>query len=198
MKQAILFFFSALVTIALSANNSPISGPGDVDVEKSEVSWTGYKVTGKHTGNVKLASGQLTMDNGALTGGTFTLDMSSIECTDLQGGGAQKLVGHLKSADFFSTDEFPQATFSIKSVVPTEEGGNYQVTGDLTIKGITHSNSFPITLADAGDHYTAAAAITVDRTLYDVKYGSGKFFENLGDKTIYDDFDIAVNLHISK
>nr|MDQ3017685.1 YceI family protein [Bacteroidota bacterium] len=112
---------------------------------------------------------------------------------DLQGEGKGKLEGHLKSPDFFSIESHPTAIFVVKKAVAKGKGV-YDVTGDLTIKGITNTVTFPTTVNVSGKEVTAKANIKIDRSQYDVRYGSGKFFENLGDKTIYDDFDLAVTL----
>src|SRR5690606_22867425 len=109
-----------------------------------------------------------------------------------------KLVGHLKSDDFFSVDKFPVATFKITSVKPTNKNlGTHEVTGNLTIKGITHAVKFPATIEFKDGLATAKGKLKVDRTKYNIRYGSGKFFENLGDKMIDDNFEIELNV-ISK
>lgn len=160
-----------------------------VDVEKSKISWKGYKVTGQHEGTVALKEGHLVFDGDALTGGSFTVDMTSINSTDLEGEWKQKLDGHLKADDFFGVDNHPTA----KLVITKVEGGDdgmYKVTGDFTIKGVTQSTSFDLKV----NNNTATASIKLDRTKYGLKYGSGSFFENLGDKAIHDEFDLNVSL----
>lgn len=167
-----------------------------VDVSSSQVVWKGYKVTGEHTGSVKIKSGDLTMENGTLTGGTFVIDMKSITCTDLEGEWREKLVGHLNSEDFFNTASFPTATLKIARVIPQDTQGNYKVQGNLTIKGITKPVKFFAKVDKKGTSTVATASIKVDRSEYDVRYGSGSFFDNLGDKTIYDEFDLNVTLAV--
>ena len=108
----------------------------NVDTAASSIVWTGYKVTGKHTGTVKIKNGNLAWADGKLTGGSFEIDMTSITDTDLEGEWAAKLVGHLKSEDFFAAEQFPTLTFVSTSVVKKDEE-NYIVNGDLTIRGIT-------------------------------------------------------------
>lgn len=159
-----------------------------IDTAASTITWKGKKVTGAHEGTLQLKSGTLSFDGDMLSGGTFEIDMTSIATTDLSGNMAGKLDGHLKSDDFFGVAKFPTSTLVITKVTAADEG--YAVTADLTIKGITHPVSFNVTTTDSA----ASAAITVDRTLYDVKYNSGKFFDSLGDKMIYDNFDLEVNL----
>jgi polyisoprenoid-binding protein YceI len=165
-----------------------------VDPAASTIVWTGYKVTGQHTGNVTVKNGKLLVDHGRFTGGSFEIDMTTITCTDLQGGGATKLVNHLKSDDFFGVEKYPMAKYVITRVIPTDTKGNYKIIGDLTIKEKTKEVRFNANLAEANNQLTATAKIVVDRSDFDVKFGSGSFFDGLGDKTIYDDFDLQVTL----
>lgn len=189
MKKVIMLAALALVAFSFTHVASL-----KVDTAASNIAWTGEKVTGKHTGNVKLKSGELQWDHGKLTGGSFEIDMNSITCTDLDAGMGGKLVGHLKSADFFGTDKYPTAKFVITRAIPQDTKGNYKVIGDLTIKEKTNSVVFKANVAEAGGVVTATGDITVDRSLYDVRFGSGSFFDNLGDKTIYDEFFLKVSL----
>lgn len=161
-----------------------------INVEKSTINWLGKKVTGKHTGTISFESGTLVFEKNALKGGSFTVDMTSINVTDLEAGkGKEKLEGHLKSDDFFGVEKYPTSTLEFKKI-GSKGNGVYSVTADLTIKGITNSVTFDITV----NGNTATAKLVVDRSKYDVRYGSGSFFDNLGDKTIYDDFELTVNL----
>ena len=194
MKK-VVFSLAAFGAFALSA--MAINPPAEVmvDVEKSEVTWTGKKVTGSHNGTVKLKEGSLMMEDGMLKGGSFTIDMTSITNVDMAGSDGQgKLEGHLKSADFFNTEEYPEATLNITEVVHRGTEGSFKVVGDLTIKGITKPVKFNTQISADGAMRVATADITVDRSEYDVRYGSGSFFDNLGDKTIYDEFELNVKL----
>jgi len=164
-----------------------------VDTESSTVTWNAYKVTGSHEGTIKLKNGELEFEGDKLVGGQFTIDMTTIACTGMKGGGAAKLEGHLKSANFFGVEKFPMSTFNITKVVSRGPAGAYKITGDLTIKDKTNQISFNAIL----DGNEATASTQIDRSQYDIKYGSGSFFDNLGDKTIYDEFDLTINL-ISK
>ena len=146
---------------------------------------------GSHEGTIQLESGALEFDdNGVLTGGNFVINMNSIANTDMSGDSANKLIGHLKSGDFFGVEKFPTATFNIKNVVSRGTPGSYKIVGDLTIKGITKEIKFNAQLNDG----EATADIKIDRSEFDIRYGSGSFFDNLGDKTIYDEFDLSINL----
>lgn len=164
-----------------------------VDPKASKIEWVGKKVTGQHNGTVNIKSGTVTVDKGAITGGTFEIDMTSIAVLDLEGDSNAKLTGHLKSDDFFGVEKYPTATFVITNVK------NGVVNGNLTIKEKTNPVSFTANMAISKGALTAKADdVKVDRTLYDVRYGSGKFFENLGDKTIYDDFILDITLVAKK
>ncbi len=190
------FLFLALVAVFTASSFMVINF--NVDTTNSVIVWTGYKVTGKHTGTVKVKNGNLAYDNGVLTGGSFDIDMTSINCTDLEGEWADKLVGHLKSADFFGTEAHPTAKFVITRAIPQDSKGNYKILGKLTIKETTGDVKFLANVTEANGVITATGKMTVDRSEYNVKYGSGSFFDGLGDKTIYDEFDLQVSLVAKK
>lgn len=167
----------------------------DADITSSTVTWKGYKVTGSHEGTIDLKSGSLDYDtDGNLTGGTVVIDMTSLSCADLSGKSAEKLVGHLQSDDFFGVANYPTATLVITDVSAKGTPGDYKVTADLTIKETTESVKFYAHVEEQDGKRVATADLKIDRTDYDVRYGSGSFFDNLGDKTIYDEFDINVTL----
>ncbi len=181
---ALLFGFSA------TANTGLDNEKKEVNVSQSSIVWKGYKVTGAHDGTMKLKSGHLIMDGKKLTGGEFVVDMTSLTVTDLASGdGKEKLEGHLKSDDFFGVETHSESKLVFTSV-ETLNKNSYTVVGDLTIKGITK----PVTLVVSMFEGKATATVKIDRSKYDVKYGSGSFFDNLGDKAIYDDFDLVVDL----
>lgn len=165
-----------------------------VDTTASNIIWNAEKVTGKHTGNVKIKNGVLQSDHGKLVGGSFEIDMTSITNIDLEGEWAAKLVGHIKSDDFFGVDKYPTAKFVITRAIPQDTKGNYKIIGNLTIKEKTDEITFKANVTEAGGSLTAIGDIVVDRSKFDVKFGSGSFFDNLGDKTIYDEFGLKVSL----
>ena len=169
-----------------------------VDAEKSSIVWTGKKVTGEHTGNIKLSGGTL-LDNGkSLTSGNLKFDMASITCNDIKDAEYNgKLLGHLRSDDFFSVDKHPTSAIVISNVKPLS-GTQYEITGKLTIKGITNEISFPATISKKENVLVAIADVKIDRTKFDIKYGSGSFFEGLGDKAIDNEFSMKVNLVAKK
>jgi polyisoprenoid-binding protein YceI len=189
MKKNIL---SLALTLVFGA--TVIAGPIDgekkeVNTETSTVTWKAYKVTGSHTGTITLKSGALEFDGNKLIGGEFVVDMTTINTTDLKGDSKGKLDGHLHSDDFFATATNPTSSL-VFTAVEASGKNSYNVTGDLTIKGITKPVSFNVSVYGS----KATATLKVDRAKYNVKYGSGSFFDNLGDKTIYDEFDLVVDL----
>lgn len=180
MKK-LTFIIAALLSSTLMAVS--------VDPGKSKVEWLGKKVTGEHKGTIKIKSGDLEMKDGKLSGGNIVIDMTTINTTDLEGDWKKKLDGHLNSPDFFNTSEHKTASFKVTDV---KSGGKdkYTVTGDLTIKGITK----PVTFNVNNKKGMYKGTIKFDRTKFDVKYKSGSFFENLGDKMIYDDVELTFSL----
>jgi polyisoprenoid-binding protein YceI len=164
------------------------------DVKASKLTWQAKKATGDHSGTVAISDGSFTLEDNTLKGGTFEIDTRTITDTDIADAESNgKLVTHLKSPDFFNAEAHPKAKFVITNATKAT-GNTYDVKGNLTIKGITNAVSFPATVAVNGNKLTANAKITIDRTKYDIKFRSKNFFENLGDKVIYDDFDINVAL----
>lgn len=190
MKKNVFGLALALVMgITANANNPVDEEKKEVNTETSKVTWKAYKVTGSHTGTVDLNSGTLIFDGDKLTGGEFEVNMTSLISTDLEGEYKGKLEGHLKSDDFFGVEKFPTSNLVFTKV--TASGKNsYEVTGDLTIKGITKAIALDVSIYGS----KATATMKVDRAEYDVRYGSGSFFDDLGDKTIYDEFDLVVDL----
>ncbi|MDA3931083.1 MAG: YceI family protein [Prolixibacteraceae bacterium] len=156
---------------------------------KSELKWNGKKVTGEHYGKISIKEGAFSVKNNKVETGTFVIDMASITCDDLEGEWNDKLVGHLKSDDFFSVEAHPEATLKITGSTLLENN-KATLKGDLTIKGITKPVEFEATHVEN----TFSAVVSVDRTAYNVRYGSGKFFDNLGDKTISDVFTMDVKI----
>ncbi|TXF91720.1 YceI family protein [Neolewinella aurantiaca] len=191
MIKAFLLFSTLIFATAVTLNVA-------VDTSASQVTWKGYKVTGSHEGTVSLKEGSLDFTDGVLTGGAFTIDMASLKATDITGESAANLEGHLKSDDFFGTESFPVASFTITKVVSRGSVGDYRVTGDLTIKGTTKTIRFNTKVTEEMGKYTAKADLTIDRTDFGVRYGSGSFIDNLGDKTIYDEFELGIVLVTKK
>lgn len=199
MKKIFVFALVGLWVNAAAIAGGPAKSKAadktlSIDTKASKVVWVAKKVTGEHTGTVPISSGTLILDKDKLKGGSFTLDTKSLTVTDLTDNDSNgKLTGHLKGNDFFAVDKFPQSKLDITSV--TAKGpGVYDVTGKLTIKGITNDVTFPATVKADGKSVAATAKLTIDRTKYDIKFRSTNFFENLGDKAISNDFILDVNL----
>lgn len=191
MKQFTLFTF--LIGALALAFTGPVENVS-IDTEQSQITWKGYKVLGSHTGYVSVKDGDFQMQDGALVGGSFMIDMTSITCTDLEGEYADKLVGHLKSDDFFGVANFPTASFNITQVISRGTPGSYKIVGDLTIKEKTQQIKFNANISEEDGQNIAVADVTIDRSDFDVRYGSGSFFDNLGDNTIYDEFDLSIRM----
>lgn len=189
MKRTFLTLTLALFTVGATQATEPVEIEKRSKTKESKVAWKAYKVTGSHNGTVDLKSGTLMFDNDKLTGGEFTVDMTTLIATDLEGESRQKLEGHLKSDDFFSVASNPTSTLVFSNVKSTGKN-SYEVTGNLTVKGITKPVTFDVSVYGS----KATATMKVDRTQFEVKYGSGSFFDDLGDKTIYDEFDLVVDL----
>ncbi|MGK6349944.1 YceI family protein [Parapedobacter sp. DT-150] len=199
MKKTVTSSVLAIAAIfALYAFSPSAADVFKVDTSKSRISWTGQNVAGgKHTGTINISKGELAAVGGTLTGGSFTAAINSIAVTDLEGGRATKLADHLKSEDFFDAPKFPEATFKITKVGGS--GSDATITGDLTIKGITKSITFPAVVhqSASGVHATATG-IKIDRTKFDIKYRSGNFFSDLGDRAISDEFLLAIEIVAAK
>ncbi|MDR6941416.1 YceI family protein [Mucilaginibacter pocheonensis] len=156
---------------------------------QSNINWTGRKVTGAHNGTIAVKEGTLTFTGDKITGGKFVIDTTSIKILDVTDPATNaQFAGHLASADFFSSEKFPEAIFEIISV-----NGNH-IEGNLTIKGITHSIGFDAVVNTNGDTVNASGRIVVDRTKYEMRFRSGNFFKDLGDTLIYNDFELDVNI----
>jgi polyisoprenoid-binding protein YceI len=185
-----LFILSFFVISSLSVFSKDYS----VDTKASTLEWTAKKVTGQHTGTIAFGESTLNVEKQKITGGKLTVDMNTIVNTDLTDAGYnQKLIGHLKSDDFFGVAKFPQSTLEVKKVVAKGEK-LYHFNADLTIKGITSPVEFDAEVNEISGQLTATGLLTVNRTKFGIKYGSGSFFEGLGDKMIYDDFTLKFKL----
>jgi len=182
-----------LLGMLVAANATPPETVYKLDLRRSAINWTGKKVAGSHSGNIYVKSGSIVMDKNKIKSGSFEIDMNSITCTDLDADNGRKLVKHLQSEDFFNVAKYATAKFVITKATLLKDG-SYDITGDLTIKGITKPLSFKTTLDGKGSSKVAVGTITVDRTKYDIKYGSSNFFEGLGDKVIDNDFTLVLSL----
>jgi len=192
MKKQLTFLSSIMAFMVLVAFTPTSDSDGfyRIDSKTSSVEWIATKITGKtHGGTVSVTEGGLQIEGNKVSGGKFTIDMNTINVTDLEGGMKGKLEGHLKNEDFFHVDKFKTANLTIIGV----DGDN--IKGNLTIKGITNEVVFPAKIVFGADGIvTASADINIDRSKFDVRYGSDSFFDNLGDKAIDNNIIFKVNL----
>jgi polyisoprenoid-binding protein YceI len=170
-----------------------------LDKSQSKVAWEGTKVTGKHDGTIGVSSGELYLVDNQLVGGNIVLDMTRIVVLDLEDPSTNaRLQGHLESDDFFSIATYPEAYFEMARLVKIEDATegepNYTISGNLTIKDITHGISFPAHVKVEDGKVHARADFDLDRTRWDVRFGSGRFFEGLGDNLIHDNFNIQLDV----
>jgi polyisoprenoid-binding protein YceI len=165
-----------------------------LDTKESLVTWKGSMSLvpqNAHVGYLYISQGELTIEKGRLAGGTVEVDMNSI--TDKDHGSDNDLVAHLKSPDFFDVKKFPTAMFTITGVTSANDE-NINVTGDLTVKGIRLAITFPVKIEVKHGTVTANGRVIIDRTKWDVRYNSGKFFDNLADEAISDDIELDMKI----
>jgi polyisoprenoid-binding protein YceI len=183
MKKAAALLLLLLIYV-------PIKGQiRKINVLKSTIVWTGKKITGEHNGTLQFKEGSLSYLKKKLTNGSFVVDMTTLSNSDQSGKDKAQLECHLKSNDFFNTEEFKEAKLVFKAVKPISKG-TYSVVGYLTIKGKTNPIIFDLTIKGN----KASTNLIIDRTKYGIQYGSGSFFADLGDRTIYDEFELKVDL----
>lgn len=189
MKNRTIFTAAAPVLVFTTVAFTTIKKK--VDVKASTIEWTGKKITGSsHHGTIQLKNGFLNLtEDGQLVGGEFHIDMSTIQVTDLSGENKEKLEGHLNSDDFFGVNNYDTSKFVITEATQKSEN-TYTVNGVLSIKGKTEPVSFDM---DVNDN-TATAKVAIDRTKFGIRYGSGSFFDNLGDNAINNNFTLDVTL----
>lgn len=174
-----------------------MDGTYSLNVDTSSVAWVGSKTLIKNykdDGTLSFTAGSVVVSNGNVTGGNFTIDMNSLEVSSTSNTKAtsDQLEGHLKSEDFFEVETYPTATIALKNVI------NGIVTADVTIKGVTKTISFPATIAQEGNTLNGSAKLTIDRTLWNLQYGSTKFFGDLGNNVIDDKVELTLTLHATK
>ena len=162
-----------------------------IDTKESVITWKGSSVGGAHTGYVYISKGELMIENSKLMGGTVEVDMSTIEGDDHRSD--NNLIKHLKDPDFFEVNKFPFSTIAIIKVTSINVEDN-EITGNLTIKGITHPVTFPVNIEAQDGIVKASGRLVIDRTKWDVRYKSGKFFDNLKDQAISDSIEFLVKI----
>jgi len=173
-----------------------------VDTDASKVMWTGSKLTGQHTGTIGLSKGSVAVTDGNISGGEFTIDFTTLAVTDLKPGeGKEDLEGHLKTGDFFEVEKFPTGTFKVTSVEATAGNAEvtHNVTGNLTMKGITKSVTIPTNVAMMGDKISAqSTAFTIDRTQWGITFHSGTLASTAKEKIINDEVGLVITLVANK
>lgn len=195
MKKKIFITTAIVLFTGLILNAQTIY---KADVANSKITWLGKKVTGEHSGTINLADGEITVNKDMLTKASFIIDMNSLKSTDMSDEGYRaKLDGHLKSDDFFGVEKFPKASFVMDKAVKIQKGTTF-VNGKITIKGTTLPMTVKVVITDVAEGKRIFADLTIDRTKFNLRYGSGSFFDNLGDKTIYDDFNVSLNILMKK
>lgn len=163
------------------------------NVTESVIEWTGHKPTGTHNGTIMIETGVFTVNDGKLESGSFIIDMASLKDND----GSERLEGHLKSADFFEVEKYPSSAFEITGFEMVD--GKAMLSGNLTMKDTKNNVTFPVTTSENGDTFTLTSEVfTIDRSKWNVQYGSKSFFDDLGDKFINDDIELKVTLKAKK
>ncbi len=170
-----------------------------VDTEKSVIEWVGRNPNTRHFGTLRLSEGSISIRDGSITG-SFTLDMQSIVNHSLAGDPLREVLeAHLASDDFFFVQRFPMARFTIQSghfvEEPTLSAPNVRVMGDLELRGLKRDIAFDATLNNLADGaFVAEAHFDIDRTQWEIIYGSSRYFEHLGMHLVFD--LISIQLHI--
>ena len=208
IKLLIIFIFTILLTGCANNKESATDNQqikttkisninkGDYIVNKdlSTIKWTGKEITTKsHYGILDLKEGSIYVNNDGIISGKVVIDMNSINCLDMSGRGKNRLEGHLRSDDFFGVNSYPEANLSFTSW-SVNNLGKILYKGDLTIKNITHPITFSGSVKKIDIGYRSTINLSFDRTLYEIKFRSGKYFQNLGDKLILDNIDISAEI----
>ena len=169
-----------------------------VDVAASSIEWLGTKPTGTHNGTINIENGVFTTNNSAIESGTFLIDMKSIVNLDIESPEYnEKLVNHLKSADFFEVEKYPDAAFEVTGF--EEKDNKTMLSGNLKLKEKKNNVTFPVMVTTEGDNITITSeTFTIDRAKWDVKHQSKSFFSDLGDKFINDDIELKITVKAKK
>lgn len=196
MKSSVLLAGSLFISTIVVGQSGPAL---TMEPGASKVLWTATKLTGDHTGGLPVKSGAIVLSDADLKTAQITLDMTGITCLDIDDAGTNaKFVGHLKGADLFDVENHPEASFTTTAVEKIADAApgkpNYRITGDLTIKGIMLPNTFVCLFWMDGKSARAAANLTFDRAKYDIKYRSGTFFPDIGDKAISDTVSLTFDV----
>ena len=192
--------FTVEQTLADPTPPAPIpDGSVPIDLKESRIRWTGRNLLNMHEGELALKSGHLDFDHGTLKGGEFVINMHSVRSTDLAGDPLHDvLVRHLIDHDFFDVEKYPEARFVITSAVPSGAhpgAPGLEIHGMLTLKDVTAPVVFAATHGFTDEGKAAAqASFPIDRTKWNVKYGSGRLFRNLGMHLVNDQIDLQLRI----
>lgn len=188
-KNILILLLIAISSVAFAQKSDNYT----VDPAKSSINWNAKRVAGGYDGTINISNGTLTVAKNKITGGKFTIDTRSIAAEK----GSTRLISHLKNEDFFDVEKYPTATFVITGI--KQDKDNSIITGDITIKGITKSISFPASVAVEKNVLKATASnVKIDRTKFGIQYNSGSIFSGLGDKAIEDEFTLNIALTANK
>ena len=224
MKKQFLYFagVAAMAVMAACGGNTSKSGDADtaakagegagtytVDVAASNLEWRGWKIikASEHKGTISLKEGQLSVENGKLVAGSFTIDMNSIKCSDekLDSTSKGKLVGHLMAEDFFNVAKFPTGKFEIVSVAEkASEGYTHELSGNLTLRDSTRKITFPANIKVEGNTVTANGKATINRLDWGVNYDSKNLSlaeaaqKKVKDGIVNNEMDITISLKATK
>lgn len=199
MKHSLVIIFSIVISTAAPGQEVHYKS----DVQNSKILWSGYYLFnfGEHNGRIDLSRGDLTIKGNEIVAGNFVIDMRSIVNIDM-GEDGSALADHLKSDDFFSVDQFPEAQFKIEKTTKLDDvrpgDPDIQITGLLTLKGVTKPITFPALIQISNNEIIAKAKLKIDRTKWNVRYGSGKLFADVGDNAISDAIGLELNLRFIK
>ena len=205
-KVALVFFIVIFYTgcdnskskskVSIEKTESIILPKGEyqIDKTKSVVRWIGRTPVKFHDGTIDIQEGNFFVDDNGILNGNIIIDMESINCTDLSGGGKKSLEEHLMNDDFFSVNKFKTSKINISSEMKPNNG-LIDFKGNLEIKNISNPISFKSSISKTPEgKYTASSKLTFDRSMYNVKYKSKSFFDDLGDKFINDDIEIELEI----
>lgn len=191
MKKIATALLALCVAFVSTANDG--GNHYKVDTEKSVIKWVGKKVGGQHSGDLTFKNGELELKEGKISAASFTTDMNSMTCSDMDGQYGEKLIGHLKSADFFDVENHATAKFEMTSFTSNNDGTGTMV-GKLTIKGISQEISVPVSYKAGKGMIALRGDVKFDRTKFDIKYGSASFFDGIKDKAINDEVEFSFTI----
>ena len=176
----------------------PGDGTYELDITNSNIEWKATKITGAaHEGVVPVQGGTITFTDGKVTAANIIMDMENLMVTDLEGEDKENLEGHLKSPDFFDVVNHKTASFTFTEGETVDN--KLSAKGMLNIKGMDKDSKASLMYSsNSGDGAVISGSMIFDRTDFDIKYGSGKFFDDLGDRTIKDNVMLKMTLKANK